>query len=61
MAGAIMELQAVVGQIVQSMQAPPQMEEPPPDLMGAMPQQIEQPPSEAAFLMPEQPGQPQQF
>ena len=61
MAGAIMELQAVVGQIVQSMQPPP-MEEPPPDPMGAMmPGMTEQPPSEAAFLMPEQQGQPPQF
>jgi len=52
MAGAIIELQSVVGQIVQAMQGPPP-EMPP--AAGAMP--IDQPPSEAAFSMPEQPGE----
>lgn len=51
MAGAIVELQNVVDQIVQALQAPPQ---PPPEPMASMPP--EQPPAEAAFLMPEQLG-----
>lgn len=49
MAGAIIELQGVVSQIVQAMQGPP------PEPPAPAPMPIEQPPAEAAFSLPEQP------
>ncbi|TCR65446.1 portal protein [Bosea sp. BK604] len=52
MAGAIIELQGVVGQIVRALQGPPPEI---PTAAGPMP--IDQPPSEAAFSIHEQPGQ----
>lgn len=59
MAEAIGQLDAAMREIIPVIQQisapPPEMPQPPPDPMAAMPM-TEQPPSEAAFLMPEQPG-----
>lgn len=59
MAGAIMELQQTVGEIIQAIQQPSMQEMPPDPMPEMMP--MEQPPVEAAFLMPEQPAPPPQF